>query len=554
MRIKTVSGLKKCFLDEDINEKEQYLSGSCLKNECYHYEVIFDCENAIYGRLMAKVKVVSPLESCISIRVLEHVPVQLAAYGTVKDEHYLRTTPGLYPDILEDFDLNAPLSVTQNLRTLYIEVSPDGKYPAGEYPIKIEFYDFNNPEVLWGESNFTLEIIDALLPKQDTFYSQWLYCDCLQDYYETDSFDERHWQIIENFMRTAVKRGINMMLTPIFTPPLDTYVGGERTTTQLVDVTLENGRYSFGFDKLKRWIELCDKVGVKYLEFAHLYTQWGAKSAPKIMATVDGEVKRIFGWETDASGKEYTDFLHEFLTELLKFIKSTGIDKERCFFHISDEPHGEEGINRYIEMKKSIEDVLDGYHITDAMSNYELYERGAMDIPIPATNRTAPFLENKVKGLWTYYCCSQSKDLSNKFIAMPLSRTRILGVQMYRLNINGFLNWGYNYYNNQYSYGMVNPYLFTDGDYFSPSGDAASVYPGRKGQPIESVRLTALHEAFQDIRALKLCESLIGREETIRLLGEGADMTFEKYPRDDDYILDMRKRVNEVIKKSFAKM
>ena len=63
-----------------------------------------------------------------------------------------------------------------------------------------------------------------------------------------------------------------MRLTLVFTPPLDTYVGGERPTVQLVDVIVENGKYSFNFDKLKRWVDLCSKSGIKYFEISHLFT------------------------------------------------------------------------------------------------------------------------------------------------------------------------------------------------------------------------------------------------------------------------------------------
>ena len=48
-----------------------------------------------------------------------------------------------------------------------------------------------------------------------------------------------------------------MILTPIFTPPLDTAVGGERTTTQLVGIKTDGDAYCFDFAKLDRWVELC---------------------------------------------------------------------------------------------------------------------------------------------------------------------------------------------------------------------------------------------------------------------------------------------------------
>ena len=68
-----------------------------------------------------------------------------------------------------------------------------------------------------------------------------------------------------------------MLLTPIFTPPLDTAVGGERTTVQLIDIVQDaDGSYKFDWSRLKRWCDLCLRNGIKYLEIPHLFTQWGA--------------------------------------------------------------------------------------------------------------------------------------------------------------------------------------------------------------------------------------------------------------------------------------
>ena len=75
MRLKTVSGLKKVFLDEDIVEKKQLLRGSCLKNECYHYEVLFDVEEVVEYRIPALLKVVSPIKSQTLFSVLRLEPI-----------------------------------------------------------------------------------------------------------------------------------------------------------------------------------------------------------------------------------------------------------------------------------------------------------------------------------------------------------------------------------------------------------------------------------------------------------------------------------------------
>ena len=70
---------------------------------------------------------------------------------------------------------------------------------------------------------------------------------------------------------------------------------------------------------------------------AHLFTQWGAKCAPKIMVWEDGTLHHKFGWHTDAQSPEYADFLAQYLTALTDFLKEQGL-QDKVFFHISDEP------------------------------------------------------------------------------------------------------------------------------------------------------------------------------------------------------------------------
>ena len=63
----------------------------------------------------------------------------------------------------------------------------------------------------------------------------------------------------------------------------------------------------------RKIMEACKKAGIKYFEHSHLFTQWGAKHAPKVIATVNGEKKRIFGWDVLAVSDEYKEFLAAFM-------------------------------------------------------------------------------------------------------------------------------------------------------------------------------------------------------------------------------------------------
>ncbi len=151
--------------------------------------------------------------------------------------------------------------------------------------------------------------------------------------------------------------------------------------------------------------------------------------------------------------------------------------------------------------------------------------------------------------MWTYYCTAQCVDVSNRFIALPGYRHRILGTQLYKYQIDGFLHWGYNFYNSEYSMYPIDPYQVTDSDGAFPSGDPFLVYPGPDGMPEESLRLMLIDEAFADLRAMKLLETLTDRQTVLDCLEEDAygNLTFNEYPRSADYIARVRENVNKRI-------
>lgn len=544
MRSRIISSLEKCFPDETVLQKKPLEHASCLKNEIFSFQICYDWEQPLNEKNYAFFHIESPLADKITVYNVRYIPSFFPCYGENTDDNYLRREPGLFPDLLEPAGTYNRVSVTNNLNALWFEVTPDNDIAPGKYPITCCFTD-NDGNTL-SQATVTLEIIDALLPEQNLIYTQWVYTDCLMQYYNTGAFDEAHWQIIENYLRQARKYGINMILTPVLTPPLDTAVGGERPTTQLVEITVNNGKYEFDFSRLGRWVDLCDEIGIRYFEINHFFTQWGAAFCPKVIATVDGVQKRIFGWDTPSDGPEYTAFLQALIPQMLQYLREKNGADRRCYFHISDEPVKEQ-LDQYARVFSILRPLLKGYPIMDALSDYAFYEKGYIDCPVPANDHIDEFLKHDIPHLWTYYCCVQAKDVSNRFFAMPSARNRIIGTQLYKYNIEGFLHWGYNFYNNQFSLARINPFACSDGECFAPSGDCFSVYPGHDGKPWPSLRQIVFYEAIQDLRALQLCESLYGRDATLELLE--ADITFRSYPKDPEYILNLRERINQAIAK-----
>ena len=536
MELLILNSLEKVFSDEKPNISDIKVI-PMLKNERMSFQTAFCPETD--GKITVSLGGV--LAEISRAYIVKNIPVGNACFDDA-DDFYLRKASGNYPDYL--LPAEGEISVEKgNWYSLWIEVSGNGII-TGKNSVTVDIKGD-----MTAKAEVEIEIIDAVLPKQELIYTNWYHSDCICNYYGVEPFTDEYWRINKNFIKTAVEHGLNCILTPLFTPPLDTKVGGERKTVQLVKVKKRGGKYSFNFVNLRKWIAMCRECGVEYFEMSHLFTQWGAKHAPKIVATDrKGREKKIFGWFTRTSSKEYDDFLRKFSKKLIKVIEEEGI-RNNCFFHVSDEP-GLDDLKTYKRRAKLINECFPCFRVIDALSDFEFYEKGAVSNPIPAENHIEPFVSN-VPELWTYYCCGQgSSYVPNRFISMPSLRNRILGVLLYKYDIKGFLQWGYNFYNSRYSIKAINPYEVTDAGGDFPSGDSFMVYPADNGETLDSLRLKVFYDAFQDLAALKALENKIGRDKVLEILEKDLDkpLTFKEYPHDDNWLLKVRENINQMIK------
>lgn len=539
-KLKLLSSLEKIFFAEPTDMIE-HTSGSMLKNEIYSFQLAcWGIGESYERRLKCRIQVESELEPYIQIKQVGYVPSFFPAH-LPDDEDYITKMPNLFPDPLSNVT-NGEIEICSNqTRALWISVEPKGKL-TGTYPIVLKILGTEN-EVL-DQTCFTLEIINAELPELDICNTGWFHGDCIAELHKVELLSDAYFDIVEKYIKLYVKFGHNMILTPVFTPPLDTAVGKERPTNQLVEVTVSDGHYEFGFSYLKRWVDICRRCGVKYFEISHLFTQWGAEHAPKIMATVDGEYRQIFGWETEALSEEYRGFLDAFLPALIRFLEKEEII-HNCYFHVSDEP-----IQEHEPQYKAVKEILLSYieesKLIDALSDYSFYEKGIVTKPVVGTSFMQTFLEHGAKDIWAYYCNAQGKDVSNRFMAMPSYRNRILGYQLYKYDMKGFLHWGFNFWFTQFSAAVINPYIETSAGGAFQSGDAFIVYPlDNDGEVVCSLRLYVFNEGMQDMRALRLLEQLTDRQTVEDMLKDIEG--FGNYPRNSQYILKLREQINRRI-------
>jgi len=543
LKLKAVSSLEKVFADEELNAPNLE-KASVLRGEVFSFQIAYYCDI----KVDLSIEIDSPLSNLVEIRETALVPCEVPAEEFGDSPDLLRTTPGLYPDPLLPVYEKIILAPKQ-WRTVWVTVRVADDEPGGKKMIscKATALIVHTDESFDVETTIELDVLAVALPKQKLVHTEWFHADCIYSFYDVKCWSEEYWDLLGKYIANFSNHGMNLLLTPIWTPPLDTQVGGERPTVQLLGIEKDGDTFKFDFSKLGRWIDLSLENGIEYFEMAHPFSQWGAECCPKVIVRENGEDKKMFGWHTSSRCVEYVSFLRQLFPQLLAFLDSKGV-KEKCFYHVSDEP-GWQHQENYQACAELIRELVDGAPIIDALSNIEFYNSGLVEHPIPGNDHIELFVEADVKPLWTYYCVSQREKVSNRFFNFPSCRNRIMGVLMYKYDIYGFLHWGYNFWYSRHSIDQnLDPFKSTDAGRGFPSGDAFMVYPGKDG-PVDSIRNEVMFEGLQDLRALRKLESLQGREATIELIEDGLDyeLKMKYYPRSASWLLGLRERVNNRI-------
>ncbi len=550
----------------DSNIEKSIIRGSAFSNEPYMLTFAY-CSDAGKICLPITLSAVCP-GADVSVYKVGYVPVTRTDLGFAEVATEDRG-PGMFPDVLykrsacpqivERNDNRLPfcekdednlLTAAEAYQSVVIVINEKGDaLTRGDYELTVTVKSLLDGSEL-AEHKFTLNVLPDKLPETDVRYTNWFHYDCLCDIHKAELYSDRYFEILKKYLTNAALNGMNMLLTPFFTPPLDTFIGGERMCTQLVGIDKTGNDYSFDFSLAEKFVRLAASCGIKYIEHSHLFTQWGAEHAPNIYATEEGVYKRIFGWDTDASGKEYAHFLKCYIPALVDFMKSIGYE-DRLFFHISDEPT-KENESTYKKAVDTVSSLLEGYPGGDALEDIEFYEKKFVKTPVVSIAKADNFY-GKCPEYWLYYTGgyydgSSLEKCANRLLTSKPYRTRILGLHMYKYKATGFLHWGYNYYYDIISQGIYNPMLNPCG-YNQLAGTSYLVYPDTRGYALPSLRMKVQYEGFNDYRALQKLESFIGRDNTLKFITDTLGEVNYKFCPTGKQLFEFRQKLNEEIAK-----
>ena len=536
LKTKIISSLEKPFSDECFEKYNEHKRGSALLGETYSLQLLYTFVNDVENRpwVIYKFELSGDLAKYAKVRELKNIGVQ-KPIGVKFDDNYLRTKPGIYPDVLVPFNNGDRFVSSENILNslwLDIDIPEEERSLVGEKTLTVTLLRVSDGSVA-GEHTFTLDVIGAKLPEQKTNMTVWLYSEDLAKYYGVELWSKRHFEILENALRAGRSGGINMIFAPAFTT---------------VKTTKTDRGFRFNFTLFDKWIELAKRLGFKYIEMPHLFTAGDAAWAtPLAHYYENGEKKSMRGKR--ATDPEYTAFIRAFLKAVIKRVKAKG-DGVGLLFHIADEP-ALKNIEYFRAARESVIDIIGEYQIIDAIFDIEYWREGLVTSPVPITDHIVPFCEENVPNLWTYYCTGpQAGGHSNRFIAQSGACHRSLGMQLYKFNVTGFLHWALCYLGGGDAGGLVNPYLDQSGNNWVPGGDTGEIYPAPDGTFYDSMRLCIIRDAFQDIRAMQLLEGYIGHDAVVAEIESvlGSELRFNVCAKSSETMMSIRERINAMIK------
>ena len=206
LKTKITSSLENIFLDDNIDKFNEVKRISALRGERVSLQLLYLFDYADYplGRFTISPVFEGELAKYIKLYEVRQVPVTKPVSYTRYDDNFLRTKPGLFPDLLEAIPMGSDIYATyESLHSLWIEIDiPEDTSISGDSLLTVKLYD-KKESMLLTENSVTVDVIPAALPEQKLIFTQWFYCDCLASYYGVPVWSKRHWEIIENYAKVA---------------------------------------------------------------------------------------------------------------------------------------------------------------------------------------------------------------------------------------------------------------------------------------------------------------------------------------------------------------
>lgn len=414
---------------------------------------------------------------------------------------FLRPVSGFYPDpITFEESKNVDLGVTQ---PLWLTIAIPKDVEPGVYTGKVQISGTANGKPISDEETITIEVFKPVIDKTSLWITNWFYLDKLyrlNNDKPVDKHSDLYWELVRVLAKNMAEYRQNMAKVS----PYDH-----------TDFKLKGKKWSFDFTNYNKMVRLFEEEGViGKLEGGHLGKRmvpgW---SNPYGLFVPQWKNDSIYNEVLPIDNPRTKSFYEQFLPAFFDNLKKNGWAKEYVQ-HIADEPN-EGNMESYKQVTAFVKSLVPGLKVIEATHEYRLEDEIDVWVPHMATlqHRLDFYKERQEKGdeVWYYTCHSPKGEFANRFVGLPLIKTRLLHWVNYKYEIPGYLHWGYNFWGNGDNLiTSDNPFYDTSSISFRSGmilsgGDCWIIYPGDK-TIYPSIRLEAMRDGIVDYELLKMYE------------------------------------------------
>ncbi|WP_288881709.1 DUF4091 domain-containing protein [Pedobacter panaciterrae] len=441
--------------------------------------------------------------------------------------------PGMLPDPL--YPLTRVDANPYASRSFWVTLRIPENIEPGIHQCKVK--------VSWNEGKVNMEktlLVDLNIsklivqPRKNFHVTHWWRGEATWAQYKTEMYDEKWWQLTKAQMKNLIDHGNDVAfiqnlfeLKTVFKKPCQMLIINETSP----------GKYSFDWSRIKRFVDMTKELGYKKFEWGHLFLYWGVENAMHVYTQKGDKYELLWDENLSATSPVYLNFLKQYLPEFHRFLKKENV-LDDSYFHLSDEP-GSEHIQNYKRARKILQELAPWMKVMDALSDVRYGREKLTDIPIPIISSAGDYLKENIPH-WVYYCTGPRDQWLNRFYDTPLAKIRMSGFLFYHLKAQGFLHWGYNYWNVVEKEEPIDPFTNASGSAYPgiAAGDPFVVYPGPDG-PYDSIRWEIFAESLQDYAILQSA----GIKQDDPMLSE--IKTYADFPKKEEWIDQTMKRILE---------
>ena len=413
-------------------------------------------------------------------RFVGYVPVDRPTQHAARDQ--LRKPPADYPDPL----LEAPTVDLKpdRVQPIWVTVHVPEDAAPGKYSATFTVSGKAGTGAVTKKTRLTLRVYKATVKKCRLWVTDWFGMQWQHMAINPAPDSEEYYALLGRYARDMAEHRHNVALISAIS--LANFSAGP------------DGKLAIDFARFDRWVETFKQAGViGRIEGGHIGGRsagWESSFVVRVWQIKDGKAETT---SVDPASPEADAFYAQFFPTLVQHLREKGW-LDYYLQHLADEPI-KSNIDSYRAMAALARKYAPELKIVEACHTKDLV--GAMDVWVPQLNFYGDdykhYQERQRAGeeVWFYTCVFPQGDYANRFIELPLMKTRLLHWINFRYGATGYLHWGYNQWTAE------DPFTHTTrphgGPPYLPAGDAWIVYPGKEG-PLDSIRFEAMRDGIAD--------------------------------------------------------